>query len=94
MVHCVAGVSRSASLVLAYLTRCLMVMLACDDDDMFRYYCDLSSAWRHLKTIRPWVRPNPSFLQQLVQWEAALALRVAGPATGPRQNTRAESSLE
>ena len=54
LVHCVAGVSRSATLCLAYLTR---------------YYCSLEEAWHHVKTIRPWVRPNYSFMEQLVQWE-------------------------
>ena len=54
LVHCVAGVSRSATLCLAYLTR---------------YYCSLEEAWQHVKTIRPWVRPNYSFMEQLVQWE-------------------------
>ena len=52
--HCVAGVSRSATLCLAYLTR---------------YYCSLEEAWQHAKTIRPWVRPNYSFMEQLEQWE-------------------------
>eukprot|EP00092_Neocalanus_flemingeri_P045225 GFUD01050448.1.p1 GENE.GFUD01050448.1~~GFUD01050448.1.p1 ORF type:complete len:261 (-),score=88.80 GFUD01050448.1:9-680(-) len=54
LVHCVAGVSRSATLCLAYLTR---------------YYCSLGEAWRHVKTIRPWVRPNYSFMEQLGEWE-------------------------
>ena len=36
-----------------------------------RYYCSLSAALDHVTTIRPWVRPNTSFLQQLVRWEAA-----------------------
>jgi protein-tyrosine phosphatase len=54
LVHCVAGVSRSATLCLAYLTK---------------YYCSLGEAWRHVKTIRPWVRPNYSFMEQLVEWE-------------------------
>ena len=36
-----------------------------------RYYCSLSAALAHVTTIRPWVRPNTSFLQQLVRWEAA-----------------------
>jgi len=54
LVHCVAGVSRSASLCLAYLVK---------------HYCSLNQAWRHVKTIRPWVRPNHSFMAQLVEWE-------------------------
>ena len=54
LVHCVAGVSRSATICLAYLTR---------------YYCSLREAWQHVKTIRPWVRPNYNFMQQLGEWE-------------------------
>ena len=54
LVHCVAGVSRSATLCLAYL---------------IKYYSSLGEAWRHVKTIRPWVRPNYSFMEQLGEWE-------------------------
>ena len=54
LVHCVAGVSRSATICLAYLTR---------------YHCSLGEAWHHVKTIRPWVRPNHAFMQQLGEWE-------------------------
>ena len=54
LIHCVAGVSRSAALCLAYL---------------IRYYCSLGEAWRYVKTIRPWVRPNYSFMEQLGEWE-------------------------
>ena len=54
LVHCLAGVSRSVSLVLAYLVT---------------FYCDLATAWRHVTTIRPWARPNNNFMQQLAQWE-------------------------
>ena len=54
LVHCVAGVSRSATLCLAYL---------------IKYYSSLGEAWRHVKTIRPWVRPNYSFMEQLEEWE-------------------------
>ena len=78
LVHCVAGVSRSAALVLAYLIRLIMISHHAFIQVITRYYCDLSSAWRHVKTIRPWVRPNDNFLQQLVQWEtdwACLGLR-------------------
>ena len=54
VIHCVAGVSRSATLCLAYLTK---------------YYGSLGEAWGHVKTIRPWVRPNYSFMEQLGEWE-------------------------
>ena len=54
LVHCVAGVSRSVSVVIAYLVT---------------FYCDLGTACRHVRTIRPWARPNNNFMQQLVRWE-------------------------
>jgi len=54
LVHCVAGVSRSATICLAYLTK---------------YYGSLYETWCHVRTIRPWVRPNYYFMEQLLQWE-------------------------
>jgi len=64
LIHCVAGVSRSVSVVLAYL---------------IRYYCDLSQAWQHLKTIRPWIRPNNNFMHQLRQWEISVQEKTSRP---------------
>ena len=58
MVHCIAGVSRSASLCMAYLMRYQQMSLA--------------SAFEHVKICRPVVRPNKGFLRQLVQWETEL----------------------
>ena len=55
LVHCVAGVSRSVTVVLAYL---------------LRYYCPLSAAWTHVTTVRPWSNPNKAFRSQLRQWES------------------------
>ena len=54
VIHCVAGVSRSAALCLAFLVK---------------YYCSLSEAWNYVKTIRPWVNPNTGFWTQLESWE-------------------------
>ena len=54
VIHCVAGVSRSAVLCLAFLVK---------------YYCSLSEAWSYVKTIRPWVNPNTGFWTQLESWE-------------------------
>merc|ERR1712107_389468 len=55
LVHCVAGVSRSASFVLAYL--------------ISTYNLTLNEALCHLKLVRPWVNPNKGFLSQLRTWE-------------------------
>lgn len=50
-VHCIAGVSRSASLVIMYLMK----------------HCglNLDQAYSHVKRFRHIVEPNRSFMQQL-----------------------------
>uniref|UniRef100_A0A146PAE8 Dual specificity protein phosphatase 18-like n=1 Tax=Fundulus heteroclitus TaxID=8078 RepID=A0A146PAE8_FUNHE len=58
LVHCNAGVSRSAALCLAYL--------------MKHRGATLLEAHRLLKSCRPIVRPNPGFWRQLIQYEAEL----------------------
>jgi len=58
LVRCAAGVSRSASIVTAYL----MKINNWDSD------CALS----HLKEIRPIVNPNPGFIKQLKLFEREL----------------------
>ncbi|CAL8094682.1 unnamed protein product [Calicophoron daubneyi] len=55
LVHCMAGVSRSSSLVLAYLVRHMNMSLA--------------SAYQHVRNIRPCIQPNPSFWRQLLDYE-------------------------
>ncbi|KAI8046929.1 dual specificity protein phosphatase 18 [Drosophila gunungcola] len=55
LVHCVAGVSRSASLCLAYL--------------MKHARMSLREAYEHVQSIRPQVRPNSGFFQQLRRYE-------------------------
>lgn len=55
LVHCVAGVSRSASICLAYLTK---------------YYCrSLRVAYHLMKSKRVMVRPNLGFWRQLIAFE-------------------------
>lgn len=58
LVHCVAGVSRSVSLVLAYLIK----------------YSDMSlkSAFEYVRSVRPQVRPNVGFFKQLIEYEQRL----------------------
>ncbi|GAA27180.2 dual specificity protein phosphatase 14 [Clonorchis sinensis] len=55
LVHCMAGVSRSSSLVLAYLMRHMNMTLA--------------DAYQHVRSIRPCIQPNPSFWRQLLEYE-------------------------
>lgn len=58
LVHCHAGVSRSATLVLAYL--------------MYEYHMTLDDAKALLKSKRPCTCPNRGFLLQLEAYEAQL----------------------
>lgn len=58
LVHCVAGVSRSTSLCLAYLIKY---------ENM-----TLRTAYKHVKGIRPIIRPNCGFWRQLIDYEARL----------------------
>jgi protein-tyrosine phosphatase len=51
LVHCKAGISRSATLVLSYL--------------MLRYGARLDEAVRYLKARRRIINPNPGFMKQL-----------------------------
>lgn len=55
LVHCIQGVSRSASICLAYLTK---------------YHCrSLRDAYHLMKSKRPMVRPNLGFWRQLIAFE-------------------------
>ncbi|KAL6079708.1 tyrosine protein phosphatase yvh1 [Balamuthia mandrillaris] len=56
LVHCMAGVSRSASIVIGYLMRTL---------DM-----SFSDALTKTKNIRPWIDPNDGFIRQLQLFDA------------------------
>ncbi|KAI1301278.1 Dual specificity protein phosphatase 14 [Halotydeus destructor] len=58
LVHCVAGVSRSASFVLAYLVKW--------------HQLSLRDAYKFLHSKRPIVRPNSSFFKQLIEYERKL----------------------
>ncbi|KAM8924606.1 dual specificity protein phosphatase 13A-like [Pelodytes ibericus] len=57
LVHCVVGISRSATLVLAYL--------------MIHHHLSLTQAIRKVQENR-WVSPNPGFLRQLLNLETQL----------------------
>ena len=58
LVHCVAGVSRSATIVIAYLMK-------------FRRM-DLRTAFNHCYHLRPVIRPNNGFMMQLINYEIQL----------------------
>eukprot|EP00455_Lapot_gusevi_P038253 TRINITY_DN4285_c0_g1_i2.p2 TRINITY_DN4285_c0_g1~~TRINITY_DN4285_c0_g1_i2.p2 ORF type:complete len:195 (-),score=0.28 TRINITY_DN4285_c0_g1_i2:270-854(-) len=58
LVHCQQGVSRSATIVIAYL--------------MKTKNWSLIEAYSHLRRIRSQVKPNEGFLRQLARWEKVL----------------------
>ena len=58
VVNCVAGVSRSASIVIAYL--------------IYKKNMSYEQAYNFLKMKRPIINPNPSFVQQLSYLEKQL----------------------
>ena len=51
LVHCVSGISRSASIVIAYM--------------MGKHKLDYDQAFAHVKSKRDIIRPNTSFVRQL-----------------------------
>jgi protein-tyrosine phosphatase len=51
LVHCFAGVSRSASIVIAYLIK--------------YHKMEFNSAFNYVKNKRPWINPNYGFQAQL-----------------------------
>ena len=55
LVHCTMGISRSATVVIAYL--------------MKRCNATLAQAYKCLEDVRPYVNPNPGFMAQLREWE-------------------------
>ena len=58
LVHCAAGVSRSASICIAYL--------------MKYHRMTLREAYSHMKHCRQIIRPNPGFFRQLIDFEMRL----------------------
>lgn len=61
LVHCNAGISRSASLIIAYLLQ----------KRIFVYFDD---AYSHLKKVRPIIEPNNGFRKQLREFEGRLLI--------------------
>lgn len=72
MVHCVLGVSRSTSLVLAYLMKYKNM--------------SLKSSFDLVSSRRPCVRPNPGFWRQLVDYEKRLLTNTAPPSSRGTSN--------
>ncbi|KAH3763709.1 leucine rich repeat protein [Pelomyxa schiedti] len=58
LVHCMAGMSRSATLVIAYI--------------IFKFNCSVEKALSHTQQKRPIVWPNEGFIEQLNKWYLTL----------------------
>ena len=58
LVHCVQGISRSSTIVIAYL--------------MKRENMTLKDAYAHVKNLRPLIRPNKGFLTALIKLDEKL----------------------
>jgi hypothetical protein len=55
LVHCYAGISRSASIIISYL--------------MKKYNLSYEKAYNYVKNKRPIINPNRGFKKQLIQYE-------------------------
>mmetsp|Transcript_10416 Transcript_10416/g.19730 ORF Transcript_10416/g.19730 Transcript_10416/m.19730 type:complete len:285 (+) Transcript_10416:15-869(+) len=64
-VHCKAGVSRSCTIVVAYL--------------MYAYKWSLKRAWFHVRSRRPVIHPNRGFINQLCEFERRLFPDITEP---------------
>lgn len=62
LVHCLAGISRSSSAIIAYM--------------MCEYHLSLIKAYNYTKAKSPIIRPNPGFVKQLQKFESSLANNV------------------
>jgi predicted protein tyrosine phosphatase len=80
LVHCAAGVSRSATLVTAYLMR--------------REGLGAAEAMRRVQAQRTCANPNPGFRQQLLAYEADLKARKAAAASGSAGTAGATAAPE
>lgn len=67
LVHCQCGVSRSASLIVAYLMRFQGL--------------NLNDAYNKLKVLAPDISPNMSLIFQLMEWGEKLGHRIPTPKT-------------
>lgn len=65
LVHCFAGVSRSVSIVVAYL--------------IWKYRIPVSEALFYIRKYRPISNPNEGFISQLLEFEMKLNINYVNP---------------
>jgi len=61
-VHCQGGISRSATIVIAYL--------------MYKNNMTVNEASNYVKEHRPCICPNPNFMEQLEQYYKTLNMNI------------------
>lgn len=73
LVHCVAGISRSVSLIIAFFLACL----PCHSELVEPYIPETESSWtlsilNYIRTKRPIAGPNIGFINQLLKYEESM----------------------
>jgi protein-tyrosine phosphatase len=79
LVHCYAGISRSATVVISYL--------------MKKYNMHLYQALQHCRKIRPIVKPNQGFIRQLIEYDMYLKTLAKPPKLEPEPEPDSDTEL-
>ncbi|XP_052386750.1 dual specificity protein phosphatase 8-like [Carassius gibelio] len=80
IVHCLAGISRSATIAIAYI----MKTMGLSSDDAYRF----------VKDRRPSISPNFNFLGQLLEFERGLQMRKSLPCDPIRLSGKPNEKVE